>query len=87
MGRSGRFGGGREGREEAGMLVLDRRVNEGFWIDNRIFVKILSIGRHRIKIGVEAPADVVVVREELRSRPDGERTNGRGLPLSEEKSR
>ena len=69
------------------MLVLDRRVHEGFWIDNRIFVKVLGIGRHRIKSGIDAPADVVVVREELRSRPDGERTNGRGLPLSEEKSR
>ncbi len=78
---------GTEGREEAGMLVLDRKVQEGFWIDNRIFVKVLSISRHRIKIGVEAPRDVLVVRDELRSRQDGERSNGRGLPLSQEKSR
>ena len=69
------------------MLVLDRKVQEGFWIDNRIFVKVLSISRHRIKIGIEAPRDVTVVREELRSRPDGKRSNGRGLSLSEEKSR
>lgn len=69
------------------MLVLDRKVQEGFWIDNRIFIKVLSISRHRIKIGIEAPRDVTVVREELRSRPDGERSNGRGLPLAEEKSR
>ena len=69
------------------MLVLDRKVQEGFWIDNRIFVKVLSISRHRIKLGIEAPRDVSVVREELRSRPNGERSNGRGLSLSEEKSR
>ena len=69
------------------MLVLDRKVQEGFWIDNRIFVKVLSISRHRIKLGIEAPRDVTVVREELRSRPDGIRLNGRGLPLSPEKSR
>lgn len=59
------------------MLVLDRKVDEGFWIDNRIFVKILSIGRHRIKIGVDAPSDVVVVREELRNQgEEGSREEG-----------
>ena len=48
------------------MLVLDRRVQEGFWIEGRIFVKVLSIGRHRVKIGVEAPIDLEVLREELK---------------------
>ena len=69
------------------MLVLDRKVQEGFWIDNRIFVKVLSISRHRIKIGIEAPRDVTVVREELRSRPVGIGLNGRGLLLAPGKSR
>ena len=69
------------------MLVLDRKVHEGFWIDNRIFVKVLSISRHRIKLGIEAPRDVTVVREELLSRPDGEQSGGRGRSLSEEKAR
>lgn len=48
------------------MLVLDRKVNEGFWIDGRILVKVLSVGRRRTKLGVEAPADVKILREELR---------------------
>jgi carbon storage regulator len=48
------------------MLVLDRKLHEGFWIDDRIFVKVLAIGRHRVKLGIEAPADLPVVREELR---------------------
>ena len=69
------------------MLVLDRKVHEGFWIDNRIFVKVLSISRHRINLGIEAPRDVTVVREELLSRPDGGRSEGRGRSLSEEKAR
>ncbi len=51
------------------MLVLDRKVNEGFWIDGRIFVKVLGIGRTRMKLGIEAPADVEIVREELLARP------------------
>lgn len=49
------------------MLVLDRKIREGFWIEDRIFVKVLSIGKHRVKIGIEAPSDLRIVREELRS--------------------
>ncbi len=47
------------------MLVLDRKINEGFWIEGRIFVKVLSIGRRRIKLGIEAPKETTIVREEL----------------------
>jgi carbon storage regulator len=47
------------------MLVLDRKVQEGFWVGGRIYIKVLSIGRRRVKIGVEAPADLEVLREEL----------------------
>ena len=51
--------------EEAGMLVLDRKITEGFWIDNQIFVKVLSVGRRRVKLGIQAPDGISVVREEL----------------------
>ncbi|MEX0786956.1 MAG: carbon storage regulator [Dehalococcoidia bacterium] len=54
------------------MLVLDRKIQEGFWIDDRIFVKVLSISKRRIKLGIEAPGDLKVVREELRNRANGE---------------
>ena len=69
------------------MLVLDRKVHEGFWIDNRIFVKVLSIGRHRIKLGIEAPEDLDVVRDELRSRSDKGPSNGRDPSLSKRRAR
>ena len=49
------------------MLVLDRKIQEGFWIDERIFVKVLSIGKRRVKLGIEAPSELQIVREELRS--------------------
>jgi len=49
------------------MLVLDRKLQEGFWIDGRIFVKVLSIGKRRVKLGIEAPNDLEIVRDELRS--------------------
>jgi carbon storage regulator len=47
------------------MLVLDRKVQEGFWVGGRIYIKVLSIGRRRVKIGVEAPGDFEVLRDEL----------------------
>lgn len=50
------------------MLVLDRKIQEGFWIDGRIFVKVISIGRRRVKIGIEAPPEIEVLRDELRER-------------------
>lgn len=62
------------------MLVLDRKVHEGFWIQGRIFVKVLSVGRHRVKLGVEAPKDMEIVREELLSERGGS-------PPSEKESR
>lgn len=51
------------------MLVLDRKVHEGFWIEGRIFIKVLSIGRRRIKLGIEAPRELTIVREELAGKP------------------
>ncbi len=48
------------------MLVLDRKIQEGFWIGGRIFVKVISVGKRRVKIGIEAPPDLEILREELR---------------------
>ncbi len=48
------------------MLVLDRKLHEGFWIDDRIYVKVLSVGKRRVKLGIEAPIDLEIVREELK---------------------
>jgi len=59
------------------MLVLDRKIQEGFWIDDRIFVKVLSISKRRIKLGIEAPGDLKIVRDELKSRPLGDSPDGR----------
>ena len=64
------------------MLVLDRKVQEGFWIEGRIFVKVLGIGRRRVKLGIEAPADLKIVREELLSPSAREAPDERDRSLS-----
>ena len=63
------------------MLVLERKVQEGFWIEDRIFVKILGIGRRRVKLGIQAPIESKVVREELRSHAS---KNGVGAKIEKE---
>ncbi len=47
------------------MLVLVRKVQQGIWIEGDIMVKVLSIDRDRVKLGIEAPDDVRVMRQEL----------------------
>ena len=48
------------------MLVLSRHENEAIVIDGEIVVTILEIRGHQIRLGIEAPKDVAVRREELR---------------------
>ncbi len=47
------------------MLVLSRHENETIVIDGRIKVTIVEIRGDRIKLGIEAPKEVGVWREEL----------------------
>ncbi len=47
------------------MLVLSRKAKEGIRINNEIVVKVLSVKGNTVKLGIEAPQWVRVVREEL----------------------
>lgn len=47
------------------MLVLTRKAGEGIAIGKGITVKVLSIEGDRIKIGIDAPKDMKVLRLEL----------------------
>ena len=56
----------RGGTERAGrMLILVRKVQQGIWIEGDIWVKVLSVERDRVKLGITAPGDVKVMRQEL----------------------
>jgi carbon storage regulator len=47
------------------MLVLSRRVDERIVVDGRITVTVVEIRAGKIRLGVEAPPEVPVWREEL----------------------
>jgi len=50
------------------MLILSRRVLETIRIDDEITVTVLSIRAGQIKLGIEAPRNVTVDREEIAER-------------------
>ena len=47
------------------MLILSRKPNESIVIDGRIVVKIIRLEGEVVKIGIQAPADVPVHRQEV----------------------
>ena len=51
------------------MLILTRRSNERIFIGDDIVLSILSIEGNRVKVGIDAPKEVSIVREEIRDNP------------------
>lgn len=47
------------------MLVLSRKIGERILIGDKIAVTVVKIGHGGVRIGVEAPPELAVVREEL----------------------
>ena len=47
------------------MLVLSRQIGESIIIQGDIKVTILGISGEKIRIGIEAPSNVGIVRQEL----------------------
>jgi len=53
------------GNKEAAMLVLTRRIGESIRIGDDIVVTLVQIGPGKVRLGIEAAPDVVILREEL----------------------
>lgn len=47
------------------MLVLSRKLEESIVIGDDIKIKIVSIEKGVVKLGIEAPKNISIVREEL----------------------
>lgn len=50
------------------MLVLTRRVGESIVVDNHIVVQVIGIKGDKVRLGIQAPANVTVDREEVHQR-------------------
>lgn len=50
------------------MLILTRKIDQGIVISGNILVRVLGVERDRVKIGISAPLEVTVLRQELLER-------------------
>lgn len=47
------------------MLVLRRKTHEAIVLNGVITIRVLGVEGDRVKLGIDAPPDVIVVRDEL----------------------
>lgn len=59
------------------MLVLTRKVGESIAIGDGITLTVVKIDGNRVRLGIEAPRDVSIRREEMLTQPQ-DHTEGEG---------
>jgi len=47
------------------MLVLSRKLNESIVIDDKVVVTVLGVKGDRVRLGIEAPGEIPVHRQEV----------------------
>jgi len=47
------------------MLVLSRKLNESIVINDNVVVTVLGVKGNTVRLGIEAPGEIPVLRQEL----------------------
>ena len=50
------------------MLVLSRKQNERIHIGDNVVITVVRVQGDKVRLGIEAPKDVVILREEVKDR-------------------
>ncbi len=64
------------------LLILTRKTGEGLIIGKDVIVKVFEIEGDRVKIGIEAPKELKILRLELYQEVSGE--NKKAIDVSED---
>lgn len=54
------------------MLVLSRKVGERVWIGDEIAITVVRVSGGGVRLGIEAPTELPVIREELKQQFEGD---------------
>ena len=57
------------------MLILTRRVDERIFIGDDITLCVLDIEGNRVRLGLDAPKEIAILREEVHHRYAGDASN------------
>ncbi len=68
------------------MLILTRRVGEALMIGDQVSVTVLGVKGNQVRIGINAPKDVAVHREEIYQKIRKEDDSDGDLPAPESAS-
>ncbi|MGJ3495345.1 Carbon storage regulator (plasmid) [Piscirickettsia salmonis] len=52
------------------MLVLTRKCGQTIFIDENITIKVLSVVNGQVRIGIDAPQEVQIQRDDVKKRPE-----------------
>ena len=61
------------------MLVLTRKVNESIVINSDVVITVIELRGEKVRLGIVAPREVPVYRQELRQTMHGQRPGAAGL--------
>ena len=48
------------------MLVIRRRLGESVFVGDNVEIRIVELNAHRVVLGIDAPAEVTILRKEIR---------------------
>jgi carbon storage regulator len=65
------------------MLVLSRKTGESIVVGSDIHVRVIDITGNRVKLGIEAPRSLRVLRSELVEEDEPARCEARGITDAE----
>ena len=56
--------------------MLSRKKSERVFIGNNVVLTVVDIDRNKVRLGIEAPKDVMILRDELLKETPASRTEG-----------
>ena len=64
------------------MLVLSRRERERIKVGDSIVVTVIRVSGDKVRLGIDAPSDMLVLRDELEPYSDAERAAAGATAIS-----